>query len=196
MTYPPIWGPDVHAMLLIIALQFPTNPSDVQKLNMVQFLGLMFDFLPCPGCSGHAVSYLKNHPPDTRNKDTLTQWMVSFHNSINTRLNKRDDWTVEEAKAALVRRYFTDARHLSNAQNMRQEDHRMIKALRSEIDTLQGEVPKDSMFNDILTNAMTMDGKTESHETHKTDSCLSWSVIVELVLLVVILVAIIVCRIY
>ena len=136
MGYPPIWGPDLHGMLLLMAFRYPRHPSDLQKSHMSQLIHYLFEFLPCPGCTDHALEYIGILPPNVSSSDELVQWLVDFHNSINQRLGKRCNWTAAEAKNALVQRYFTNVHELSNAQFIRLEDARTIQELRNQLAVL------------------------------------------------------------
>jgi hypothetical protein len=130
--YPPSWGYFFHDVLLTVAFTFPENPTEEQKKHVTHLVTGMLHVLPCPGCGLHAVAYLKDHPLNVTSGSMLAQWLVVFHNHINKRLKKRDNWTVQEAKEALVTRHFADNKRLDRAQQMRLEDQAEIQKLQTQ----------------------------------------------------------------
>ena len=42
--------------------------------------------LYCAVCKQHAIQYIQNYPPE--NTDDKFMWSYTFHNNVNTRLNK------------------------------------------------------------------------------------------------------------
>lgn len=141
LTY--VFGHVIWDHLSFTALAFSKTPSKLQQDRMKQYLNLVMAHLPCPGCAGHATKYVRQHPPDTSNGDALYAWLVEFHNQVNKRTSdgkKRHDWTVEEAKDALIARHFGDQKGLIRANAVRREDHLEIKKLRSEVRALEKQL--------------------------------------------------------
>ena len=50
---------------------------------------------------------------------------------VNKRTGKKSDWTVDEAIKAFQERYFNDHEGLTRAQQIRQEDHKMLTQLKA-----------------------------------------------------------------
>ena len=104
------------------------------------------DHLPCPGCKIHAGMYVRSTPPDVSSQDALVQWVVTFHNAVNKRTSKgkkRSDWTVDEAKKALIARNFGDQAGLVRANAVRREDHVEIQKLRQYVRSLERECGRE-----------------------------------------------------
>jgi hypothetical protein len=111
----------------------------------------MFKVLPCPACSYHAIKYEKENPVIVSSGQDLFEWLVTLHNDINKRTGKKSDWTQKEAKDAIIKRYFSDARELSRAQKIRLEDHQMLIRLKVENRILRKKLnlPEHTENNDI-----------------------------------------------
>lgn len=141
------WGPQAWDHLLMVAFTYPKdNPSPKQQQRMVSFLTAFMDHLPCPGCKVHAGMYVRSTPPDVSSQDALVQWVVTFHNEVNKRTSKgkkRSDWTVDEARKALIERNFGDQSGLVRANAVRREDHVEIQKLRQYIRSLERECGRE-----------------------------------------------------
>jgi hypothetical protein len=133
MVYPLYWSDGVWQTIHFIAFTYPETPDEKRKLSTLAMFEGLFVNLPCLGCAGHAVEYYKTTPPDVCSRDALAQWVVTFHNSVNNRLGKRSDWTVEEAKEVLVHKFMGDGAALSRADAKRLEDHACISRLKNRI---------------------------------------------------------------
>tara|TARA_A100000164_G_C21691671_1_gene669239 strand:- start:284 stop:817 length:534 start_codon:yes stop_codon:yes gene_type:complete len=83
-----VWGPNAWKFLHISSFSFSDNPSHKEKKAATDFFNSISSMLPCDICSEHCEKYLKDHPPDVRNKTALSTWLVNFHNIINKRLGK------------------------------------------------------------------------------------------------------------
>lgn len=124
MTYPPVWGPLYHDVLMFFATHFPIEASEAEQKEAADFIRLFFKFVPCPSCSIHAQVYYLNHPPNTKGSAELIQWVVDMHNNINRQTGKKCDWKVVEALQAFKYRYFNNQLLLSQCDRQKQEDGR------------------------------------------------------------------------
>jgi hypothetical protein len=81
-----------------IGLGAMTNKTKfIKRLNKYQkFFYALQQELPCPECSYHCLEHLNNQP--ITEETDLFGWTVSFHNLVNTRLNK-PTFTVEQSRA-------------------------------------------------------------------------------------------------
>ena len=146
------FGPITWDVLLLCALNYPSDPNEHKQKSMLQFILGLVNVLPCDGCSVHAVQYTKLHPPNVTSSNALVDYIVTFHNTVNSETGKRS-YTVEEAKHALLNRYFKDGEEMSRAQNIRKEDCAKITELQTTISALQAkdrdtDVPK-KMDNNV-----------------------------------------------
>ena len=119
-------------VFLLCALNYPQAPNEAKQLAMSQFIIGLVQVLPCDGCSVHATEYIRVHPPDVSSSNALVEYIISFHNSVNSKTGNRI-YTTEEAKKSLFDRYFMDGVDMSRALQMRKEDHAKITELQKTI---------------------------------------------------------------
>ena len=64
------------------------------------FIELFPSILPCPGCSQHFATVLKENPfPDSEDGNVLFKWSVHVHNIVNKRIGKPE---VSEEEAIAI----------------------------------------------------------------------------------------------
>ena len=83
---PDVWGPHGWKFLHFVALGYPKNPTEEDKINYKTFFMLVPSILPCSICSSHFAENLKKHPiTDEILKDRikLFNWSVDMHNEVN-----------------------------------------------------------------------------------------------------------------
>ena len=88
---PEIWGPALWSTLHIMTFNYPQNPTDYEKQQYYQFFQALQYVLPCDSCRKHYGKGInETYPiqPALKNRDTLTRWLVMFHNVVNQRLGK------------------------------------------------------------------------------------------------------------
>ena len=130
MPQPLVWGPLFHDTLFFIALSYPESPDSQTQDDMAQFLKQFFEHLPCPQCRLHAKiytntqEYLCNVVTSSR---SLVEFLVKFHNSINARLGKKSDWTVEHALNAFYKRNYSQMNRIQLSDMKRLEDHALMQ---------------------------------------------------------------------
>jgi len=142
--YPPIWGTLFHDFMLLSAQEYPTDPTEEDKSDMLYFIKYTFKRLPCPHCRAHAMSYLSKNPLDVASKKQLMQWLVTFHNHVNRRQKKRSNWTLAEALESQKKRLGSDLDALERANKIRIEDHEHIHQLEQQIIALKKQGPRPS----------------------------------------------------
>lgn len=85
-----IWGPKAWFFLHAITLNYPINPSNVDKENYKNFFISLGNVLPCEICQVNYKNHLEelciNDYLNTR-KD-LVNWFIKIHNLVNKELNK------------------------------------------------------------------------------------------------------------
>lgn len=116
---PESWGPILWRAIHIIALGYPSDPSEAQRDTYEAFFTTVLPTLiPCPKCSENyrrhlrdgevpPVSTVLGPTPSTKDGEwrpnALFAWTVELHNVVNKELGKRKkEWTVEEALEALA----------------------------------------------------------------------------------------------
>lgn len=95
-----VWGPSAWRFLHAVTFAYPDTPTQAHKdaaRNLFKSLKLM---LPCGDCCTHYCSGFDTDPVDLHldSRDSLSRWLVKFHNSVNARLGK-PQYSFEKAKS-------------------------------------------------------------------------------------------------
>ncbi|GJQ78914.1 putative sulfhydryl oxidase [Trypoxylus dichotomus] len=77
------WG-----LLHTMAAKYPRHPTDAEKRDMSVFFTLFAKFYPCEMCAADLRKDLKEDPPKTDSRETLSQWLCQLHNKVNRKLHK------------------------------------------------------------------------------------------------------------
>jgi hypothetical protein len=85
---PTIWGPGFWLALHTITLNYPNNPSDIQKEEITNFFLNLGHILPCYNCRNNYYKHLKDIPINASSKLDLVYWLIDIHNDVNRYLNK------------------------------------------------------------------------------------------------------------
>lgn len=94
------WGKPFWQTMHYVALKYPSNPTETDKMTYINFYNILGDVLPCEPCRKHYKKMLQDYPMDDtvlKDKDSVFAWTVFLHNQVNKRINKKI-YTVEEAK--------------------------------------------------------------------------------------------------
>jgi len=114
-----------------------TNVVNENKQTFIthykNFFQALSSLLLCPGCSVHCYDYITKNPPPLNTDqpiDTLFNYTIDFHNSVNKRLNKLE-LTYAEAKKHIYEKFLNPKEQLEikRAQEIRLEDHKKIKEI-------------------------------------------------------------------
>lgn len=87
-----IWGPHAWIFLHSIALEYPNNPSEIDKKNMISFFNSLGNVLPCYKCKVNFKKHIKDKPLTDEilsSKNNLVKWLIDIHNSVNKNNNKQ-----------------------------------------------------------------------------------------------------------
>ena len=84
------WGPTGWNFMHAITFSYPTEPTDDDKKEAINFFRSIERLLPCMRCREHYKHGLEKHPVEkyVHSRDALSRWLVNFHNSVNARLGK------------------------------------------------------------------------------------------------------------
>ena len=87
---PEVWGPSFWFVLHTISINYPENPTYVEKRNHHDFFKSMQFVLPCNICRTHYSQFFKKYPvePFLENKESLVKWVIMIHNQVNKKQNK------------------------------------------------------------------------------------------------------------
>lgn len=99
---PEIWGPIFWAMMHILSMAYPEDPTYSEKRSAKELFNALVHLLPCPVCRSHYKETLQKIPVETwlDNRTSLVEWVWMVHNDVNERLGKP-----VISQAEFVRRY-------------------------------------------------------------------------------------------
>jgi hypothetical protein len=140
--YTLLWSTRTWDTMLVTAMLYPEkSPTQQQMDDLRTFFELTGKHLPCEQCQHHAMEYMKKNPVDVKDRESAVQWVVDFHNAVNTRTGKHT-LTVPEAVSELQTRLVGNMKDLSRAQQMRKEDEKTIQALKLSVADLSQQNAK------------------------------------------------------
>lgn len=84
------WGPHAWKFLHAVTFAYPDQPSDEHKKAALELFSSLKYMLPCGECCSHyCQAFEKNRiEPYLESRDSLSKWLVDFHNRVNERLGK------------------------------------------------------------------------------------------------------------
>ncbi|CAO3572533.1 unnamed protein product [Mortierella alpina] len=77
-------------LLHTMAARYPLKPMPDERAAVKQWIMLLSRLYPCGECAAHFQLLLKEHPPQTSSRASLSNWSCSVHNMVNKRLGKPD----------------------------------------------------------------------------------------------------------
>lgn len=83
---PEIWGPRLWSILHIITMEYPNNPTNIDKNNMKAFFESLGPVLPCNKCKNNFTSHLQKNPLSNdvlSSRTQLVKWSIDVHNDVN-----------------------------------------------------------------------------------------------------------------
>jgi hypothetical protein len=84
-----VWGPPTWHLLHCMALKAKDTMTPPQLEEMKVILERIVTNLPCPMCSGHALSYFKLRQfKRIQTLQQLREFLFHFHNNVNQRIKK------------------------------------------------------------------------------------------------------------
>lgn len=87
---PDVWGPSGWNFIHYVALGYPDNPTEDDKLHYKTFYESLGHVLPCQGCATHYKDTVSQFPltQSLESRDDLLRWTFDIHNLVNARLEK------------------------------------------------------------------------------------------------------------
>jgi ribosomal protein S17 len=88
---PGVWGPKTWFFLDSMAMGYPENPTDDEKLSAKNLILSLKDLLPCWGCrvnyAKYLEDYIKTKPLDkiVENRGSLIEFIIAVHNDVRER---------------------------------------------------------------------------------------------------------------
>lgn len=89
---PEIWGNHAWILLHSITLDYPENPTNNDKTNILNFINSLQYVLPCEKCRVHFQNHLKNNNLTNdilSSKKKFINWMIDIHNQVNKSTGKK-----------------------------------------------------------------------------------------------------------
>ena len=87
-----IWGPMLWSILHMISLNYPDNPTDIQKINYYIFIISLTKVLPCKTCRINLEKNINtldfSIEKDMQNRKTFSKFIYKLHCEVNTMLSK------------------------------------------------------------------------------------------------------------
>jgi hypothetical protein len=98
---PSLWGKSFWSTLHWTAAAYPTNPTTEDKVAYATFFETLRYVLPCEDCRQHYQTLLDQNPvqPFLISGKELRQWVVSLHNTVNSKTDRKDRWSLEQVDA-------------------------------------------------------------------------------------------------
>lgn len=85
---PDVWGPSMWKSLIYIAMGYPDNPSNQEKLTYTNFWNNIGDVLPCSNCKHNYHKHINIYKPDVTSKSNTLIWLCSIYNEVRKDLKK------------------------------------------------------------------------------------------------------------
>lgn len=127
-----VWGPQLWHSLHCTALNYPSNPSEIDKQNYKSFYENVHRIIPCPKCAHHYKQNIVNFDLNqcVNSPLDLFKFTVNIHNLVNAQLNKEsvaadDALKLYQGSCAKCRETPHDLEALINGlqpQNLRKDD--------------------------------------------------------------------------
>ena len=96
-----VWGPVMWHMLHTISFNYPVKPTPEERHDYYKFFKKLVKILPCGTCRDNLynnyndLEFGRTHFTD---RDTLSRFVYSLHEKINTMLNKRSGLSYEDVR--------------------------------------------------------------------------------------------------
>lgn len=92
---PAVWGPKTWFFLESMAMAYPENPTDDEKLSAKNLILSLKDLLPCWGCrvnyTKYLEDYIKTDPLDkiVEKRGSLIEFIIAVHNDVRERTGNK-----------------------------------------------------------------------------------------------------------
>lgn len=100
---PQVWGKNAWHFIHYVALAYPDNPTEQDKLEYRKFLESLQTVLPCAICAANFRKKMETYPPNLDNRQSFFEWTVDIHNKVNE-YNHKSILSYDEAMAELKKK--------------------------------------------------------------------------------------------
>ena len=84
-----IWGPKLWDTMHLFSYNYKEKPSKELMDSAWNFFISMGMLIPCAECQDHYKKFVSRFTPMVNSRDELIEWVLSFHNAVNQRKEKR-----------------------------------------------------------------------------------------------------------
>lgn len=86
-----IWGPTLWFSLHTITMNYPNQPTFLQKKDYKNFFTSLQYVIPCKVCRNNYQRHLIEHPIDNflNSRKSLVFWLIDIHNMVNSETGKK-----------------------------------------------------------------------------------------------------------
>lgn len=81
-------GRSTWTFLHTTAAYLPETPTEQEKHQFSSLLTAVSHLYPCRNCADHLQAYLQVNPIPLQSKASISQWLCTFHNEVNSMLGK------------------------------------------------------------------------------------------------------------
>lgn len=96
-----VWGPMLWSYLHTMSFNYPTEPTNENKIHYRSFILNLKNVLPCKFCRLNLVKNLKELPltvDDMKNRETFSRYIYNLHELVNKMLNKSSGLSYEDVR--------------------------------------------------------------------------------------------------
>lgn len=96
-----IWGPSTWHLLHSISFNYPTKPSEKDKIHYRTFIQNLQHVLPCGKCRKNLLVNFKKLPllkKHMESRSTFSKYVFDLHNVVNTMLHKSSGLTYNDVR--------------------------------------------------------------------------------------------------
>lgn len=100
-TAPSVWGPQFWNVMHLVALGYPSAPTEDERVQYKRFYEAFGQVVPCGKCRDEYQEHIRTLPLTMQalsTPDSLFAWTVQVHNAVNASTGKKSTWTAEQAK--------------------------------------------------------------------------------------------------
>lgn len=100
-TAPSVWGPQFWNVMHLVALGYPSAPSEEDRARYMRFYEAFGQVVPCGKCRDQYQEHIRDLPLTAqalKTPDGLFAWTVEIHNAVNKSTGKTSAWTAQQAK--------------------------------------------------------------------------------------------------
>lgn len=105
---PSVWGKCAWLFLHSVALDYPDNPTNDDKIKYKTFFESLQHILPCEKCKVHMKQNMQTNKLTDKilsDKSSLIKWVIDIHNNVNKSLGK-PVLSYEDALSDILKNYY------------------------------------------------------------------------------------------